>query len=197
MSGPQGYGFSISTQPWLVHGLNHFITKVAAGSPAALAGLQPGDKILQLDDVTTSSLSHKIVAARMAAAADQRRPIGIVVSSDGPALDATSAFTIGDVVEAVDPTDGGWHDGTIAQINMSDGTVVVTFTGYVDTLPAGTLLGSLAHLTHLCRTPPVFLLLLVLVAPCVALTHCVRPLLPDHFRAFGLQKPRELCDAHG
>ena len=53
-----GYGFSLSTQPWLVHGLNHFITSIDVGGAAAQVGLQTGDKVLQLDDVNTSSLSQ-------------------------------------------------------------------------------------------------------------------------------------------
>eukprot|EP00729_Bicosta_minor_P024919 gene24919-29996_t len=30
----QGYGFAISTQPWQVHGLNHFVDKVKKGGAA-------------------------------------------------------------------------------------------------------------------------------------------------------------------
>ena len=226
MSGVEGYGFSISTQPWLVHGLNHFVTKVTPGSPAdqvrhkrntfnyrmrgqrrtAFAtllysvqtyyiitdnvfvilvislppslylsqsltlslsfspppslitpcthdghshactlmhapppprpppspslpqvGLKAGDKILQLDDVTTSSLSHKIVAARLAAAAEQRRPVAIVIGSEGAVQASTSAFAVGDVVEALSD-DGVYYDATVDQINVGDGTVGVLFT---------------------------------------------------------------------
>ena len=90
-------------------------------------GLKAGDKILQLDDVTTSSLSHKIVAARLAAAAEQRRPVAIVVGSEGAAQDATSAFAVGDVVEAL-AEDGVYYEATVDQINVSDGTVGVIYT---------------------------------------------------------------------
>ena len=48
------YGFSLSTQPWIVHGLKHYITSIDVGGAAAQVGLQRGDEVLQLDDVNTS-----------------------------------------------------------------------------------------------------------------------------------------------
>jgi hypothetical protein len=66
------------------------------------AGIQIGDKILQIDNVTTSSLSHKIVAGRLAAAADQILHVYLVLSRDPNAPDEElSGYSAGDTIEAI------------------------------------------------------------------------------------------------
>eukprot|EP00039_Didymoeca_costata_P008827 m.117307 g.117307 ORF g.117307 m.117307 type:complete len:2031 (-) comp14246_c0_seq3:549-6641(-) len=132
-SGSSGYGFSLSTQPWLVHGLNHFVSKVESGSNADRAGLKVGDKLLEIDQVVTSSLSHKMVASLLAAAAEQRKPVALVVNSKTDIRDKLNSLSAGDNVEALYAHDGKWYDAIVEQINLDSGSVVVNYTGYDET----------------------------------------------------------------
>lgn len=75
---PNGYGFLFSSNGGAgaagiagTQGMNHFVSRIDDGSPASVSGLQLGDRILKVNDVSILNAVHKSVVDMI-----QRSPAG-------------------------------------------------------------------------------------------------------------------------
>lgn len=62
-----GYGFNLHAE---VGKAGHFIGKIDEASPAELAGLKEGDRIIEVNDVNIGNENHKQVVSRIKASGD-------------------------------------------------------------------------------------------------------------------------------
>ncbi len=76
--GPSGFGFLFSTNAGPQ--MNHFISRVDEGSPAAICGLKLGDRILKVNDMSISNTVHKSVV-KLIQESPEGVPLRLVVAA--------------------------------------------------------------------------------------------------------------------